>query len=266
MGVGARETSRSSASRDSRSVSSAADRTARSSSSGVRSRRSARSSSARSIEERRSQLVARIGDEAALPLEGGLEASQHLVEHKPQLAQLVVGGRQRRGPPQLGHGDRLQHTPHRLDGPQGSRGQEVPPPDRRGGRSASGPDDQQLGAAGLARCRVLGVLERDAHHEYPAGTAAGVGPSMRTPSRCAVKDSLARGDVLRRAGNRVWGRRGDDEHDRTLRRSTNFTTSSSATRPTSPAPAGARPRAAATGELRASLRRAPLISERSSRT
>ena len=45
--------------------------------------------------ERRAQLVARVGDELALALEGVLEPREHLVERLPEPADLVVRLRQR---------------------------------------------------------------------------------------------------------------------------------------------------------------------------
>ena len=81
--------SRSSAIRDRRSVSSAAERIEFSNSWVVRERRSA-SSSRRKSGERSPELVARVGDEAALALEPVLEPREHLVECAAEPRDLVV--------------------------------------------------------------------------------------------------------------------------------------------------------------------------------
>ena len=84
---------RSSAIRVRRSVASAADSIAARSSSSERPGFEARASSVFRERERRSQLVARVGDEPPLPLEAVLESSEHRVQRLAESRDLVVGRR-----------------------------------------------------------------------------------------------------------------------------------------------------------------------------
>ena len=154
-------TSRSSASRESRSVSSAADRTRL-----VQLLRSALAAKGEvelcaEHRERRPQLVARIGDEAALSLECRLQTGEHRVQRLAEPAQLVFRRRQRQPPARLGRGHRLRLAPHRVDRPQRRGGEEVAAHRRE--QEGERPHDQQLRQQ--AAQRVLRILERDADRE-----------------------------------------------------------------------------------------------------
>ena len=72
--------------------------------------------------ERRAQLVARVVDEGALALQGGLEPGEHLVQGLAEPAELVVGLRQRQALIGLGRRDLRGAAAHRLDRAQRGAG------------------------------------------------------------------------------------------------------------------------------------------------
>jgi len=116
--------------------------------------------------QRRAQLVARLGDEAALALERATEALEHVVERRSEPEYLVARRRQRQLVPGVGEREPLGATAHRLDRRE-PRGRE-PIADERGeqdrDRAARRERQHEPGE------RVVAVLERlsDDHDASPA--------------------------------------------------------------------------------------------------
>ena len=111
--------------------------------------------------ERRAQLVARVGEEAPLVLERGVQASEHVVQRRREPRDLVAGGRD--GQP-CGRRcrDRRGAPAHRLDRAQRRRGQPV-----AGGRREREADEaaekeigEQVGERLLARLEGAGDDDR----------------------------------------------------------------------------------------------------------
>jgi hypothetical protein len=71
------------------------------------------------------QLVAGVGDEAALAIERLLEPVEHLVERDREVLQLVAGARDRKPLPGGVAGDRLRAAAHRFDRAQRHAGEGV---------------------------------------------------------------------------------------------------------------------------------------------
>ena len=129
-------TSRSSASRASRSASSEARRIVASISAEVRGRRGrarARPSGSRASAE----LVGCVVDEPAFAGDGLLQPRKHVVQRRREPAELVVGGRDRQAPVGLRCRDRGGLDAHTLDRPERRAGQH--PAGQRGQTSATGP-------------------------------------------------------------------------------------------------------------------------------
>ena len=106
--------------------------------------------------ERRPQLVARVGDEAALARESLLEAAEHLVQRLAEAADLVARRRQREPPVGALARDLGRAAPHRLDRPKRRAGEEVPADEVRS--SASGPTTSELREEAVER--LVAILER----------------------------------------------------------------------------------------------------------
>jgi hypothetical protein len=116
--------------------------------------------------ERRTQLVARVGDEVALAAEGGLQAAEHLVQGLAQPLDLVPRLRHREPLARGLRGDRRRPPPHPLDRAQRGAGEQVA---RRGGqdeRDRTG--DQQLVPEARERLPVVLARGADDEHEAPA--------------------------------------------------------------------------------------------------
>ena len=110
--------------------------------------------------------MARVGDEAPLAREPGLEPREHLVQRAGEAGDLVVGGRDGQTSAGRRRGDLLRLSAHRLDGPQ-RRGRERVAQKRseqEGDRAA----DQQLVPQPFER--LVAVAERGADdHDLLAG-------------------------------------------------------------------------------------------------
>ena len=119
--------------------------------------------------ERGSQLVARVGHERALPLEGPLDPGQQLVQRDPETRDLV--GRGRDGQPQGGiaRGELRRAAPHRLDRTQRGPGDGVRTEEREQHQQRD--PDQQLGAHPAEGLQP--VLAGVAHDQHEALAVAG---------------------------------------------------------------------------------------------
>ena len=103
--------------------------------------------------ERRPQLVARVGDELPLTLEGRLEPVEHLVQRRPEPLQLIAGRRHRQPlAGRLGR-DRGRAPAHRLDLLQRDAREAVA--DERGEEERDRAGDQELVAEARQRLRPI---------------------------------------------------------------------------------------------------------------
>ena len=105
---------------------------------------------------RRSQLVAGVGDEAALALERAAQALEHLVQRLPQPPDLVVRRRQRQPVVAVAQRHLSRAPAHRLDRPQPGGGKPVAEQrrDQHGDRPADGKRRDEAGQ------RLVAIAER----------------------------------------------------------------------------------------------------------
>jgi hypothetical protein len=114
--------------------------------------------------QRGSQLVAGIGDERTLTLQGILESAEHRVQRLAKTAQLIATVGYRQPTSGLGIGDRRRLAPHRLHWAQRRAGHQV-----AGGRRQQQRDrttDLQQRAEGVERC--LSISEGAGHDDHHA--------------------------------------------------------------------------------------------------
>ena len=149
--------------------------------------------------ERSSELVARVGDEAALSLEPVLEPPEHLVERPSEPRDLVV--RRWYGQPlvERGGGDLVGAPAHRLDRPERRAREQVPA--ERHQQKAIGPPTRK--AAWRLVERLVAMLERGADDEHvaPAAGSASMRAGLvlpRQPRRRRTSRSSRRGELGRR--------------------------------------------------------------------
>ena len=142
--------------------------------------------------QRRAQLVAGVGDERALALERLLEPREHLVERRPEAADLVVGRADRQARARLVGPDRGGAAAHPLDRAQ--RGGGRPVAGQRREQQRDRPADRAAGRRGCAarrrgrrsRCRRPPV--RRPAWSRAAGTGRrcrGCRPCRRSPCHAA---------------------------------------------------------------------------------
>ena len=135
---------------------------------------------------RRTQLVARVRDEAALALERAPQAVEHLVERLAEPADLVVGGGQRQPVVRVGERNLLGSPAHRLDRaqPRGRRARSraaTPARPRSARRSRTTPP-------GWRACR------RGSWSDWPTATTWAPSPCASTravPSTPATRRSVS---------------------------------------------------------------------------
>jgi hypothetical protein len=120
--------------------------------------------------ERRSQLVARVGDEAALVLDRSVEALEHVVERGREARDLVPAGRdgQQRRP--LG-GDGIRAAPQKLHRPQCACGEGVAA--EAGSEERKRQEEDKLMAEVLERVRAWREGACDDHDRLAAGARNG---------------------------------------------------------------------------------------------
>jgi hypothetical protein len=163
-----------------RSVSSAAECTADSSSSRVGALSRGQLELRLEDGERRAELVARIGHERPLAVEGPLEPPEHVVQGEAEAAKLVLGRRQRQALAGLRPGDGGRPAPHGLNRREGPGGDGVAGEAREQEPQRSA--DAEGAAQGLERSLTL--LEQDTdHHNARRLPGGGLGeePSLLPP-------------------------------------------------------------------------------------
>ncbi len=121
--------------------------------------------------ERRPQLVARVGDEAALVLDGGLDPRQHLVQRPAEPGDLVLAGRHGQPAPGRLGGDPGGLAAHLVDRPE--RGAGEPPAGERGEQERDRARDEELGQE--TRDGLVLRLERRRDRDDAAVDAPGPG-------------------------------------------------------------------------------------------
>jgi hypothetical protein len=105
--------------------------------------------------------VARVGDEAPLAREPGLEPPEHVVERLAEPVDLVAGTRKRKTPAGRVARDVLRSAPHRLDRMQRRAGEEVA--GCGGEQERERPGDEELLKKSFER--LFAILERSADDE-----------------------------------------------------------------------------------------------------
>jgi hypothetical protein len=125
--------------------------------------------------KQRAQLVARVGNEAPLPLERAFESPEHRVQRLSEASDLVARARQRQPPTRLGTGDHGRLGAHRLNWAKGGRRQGIA--EQRGDEERDRPDQKQLGEE--ARQRLVPVLERCTDDDHDLALGALHGPLER---------------------------------------------------------------------------------------
>ena len=161
----------------------------------VRGRLSASSSSACEQRERRSQLVARLGDEAPLTLERRLEPVEHRVQRLAEPRDLVVarGGSGSRRPGSAAE-IAAASAPHRLDRAQRGRRQHVAEQRRQHERDRA---PRRASSREQPVERLVALLERGAHDERRTPRRPGSPSTRAPPSKSAHRVELAGGSLAR---------------------------------------------------------------------
>ena len=167
--------------------------------------------------ERRPQLVARVGDEAALVLEGRVEAREHLVQRRREPRDLVPRRRHRQ-PARLARRDRLRPAPQDLDRPQRAGRERVAA--EGGGEQGEREEEEELVAQVVERlgtwperaCDDGDLLPTSSGRARTRHSPGGCGSAPVEPDACAggavAPPASARPPARRAAaGTRGWERR-----------------------------------------------------------